>query len=87
MCRIRQKTLLINPIEYFLADETQVRLDTNVRDEPFLDVCVNRLHIDLEERFKLHGRKHLRDSLTSNGAGDCGYPIGFISRDTFRVSM
>jgi hypothetical protein len=82
VCRLRLETLLINPIEYFLANESQVRLDANVRDEAFLDVCVNRLYIDLEELFKLPGSKHFGDFFTSNRTGDRRYPQGFVSTDT-----
>jgi hypothetical protein len=40
-----------DPFEDFVAYESYVRLDANVRDESFLHVSINRLYVDPEERF------------------------------------
>ena len=50
------ETLLGNPVEDFVAFESYVRLDANVRDESFLHIRINRFYVDPQELFKFPGR-------------------------------
>lgn len=52
--------MLLDPAEDLLFWEADIRLDSNVWNEPALDVRINGFHVDLQQCLQFFRCKHLR---------------------------
>jgi hypothetical protein len=54
-CSLRRIALARDPVQHFLLSKPEVRLDTNIWDEPTLDIAIDRFHVDPEKGLEFLG--------------------------------
>jgi hypothetical protein len=54
-CSLRRIALARDPVQHFLLSKPEVRLDTNIWDEPTLHIAIDRFHVDPEKGLEFPG--------------------------------